>query len=474
MAHYLHLTDGVADLDLAVATGIGIALVDISLPNPQRVIQRTSGFPFVDGQRTVASSLADATLDYVGTIYGTSVDDVDSQLLALTRMLEQARLWEEQRVGTPVRIAFKRQGTTNTAYWLVTGVPTLPHPDQGPDNWLDVETAANSLTFSMSLTVEPVAHSNTLTTLLNAGTLTNRTIDNVLALTTAPTGDMPAPLAVTIKRTASTGSPWDHLWCALVPYTPYGAVSVWQFGGTTDATTSSGQNYSATATGTAAFTEAMELNTYALLQTMWRYPWRFFLRATVNSGNYNKLQFQAQLYHVSTSAVIAATPWATYDGSLNAWRLLDLGSIATHPDLLNRVAQTNADLAIFLWYRTIDGSSVPFRLDYLDLVPYSGMTKLTGIYLGVNDSTAYEAVAADTTGFVYPRIAPQTYTVTSAGLLKTGAQRYGALGKLPPGGNAADWSVYLAGQSTVHILSDTSAVTVKALPCYAIGLRGSG
>ena len=43
------------------------------------------------------------------------------------RLLELARAWEERRTGSPVRLAWKRQGATNTAYWTVTGIP-LPAP----------------------------------------------------------------------------------------------------------------------------------------------------------------------------------------------------------------------------------------------------------------------------------------------------------------------------------------------------------
>ena len=138
MAHTLSLTDGTTTLNLAEATVAGYHFVSYGAPRPNRKLARVSGFPFADGSRTVASSLDDVAAEFVVNIVGTTADNLDARFQTLILMLEAAQRWEEQRIGSPVRLTFARQGVTQPSYRVVTGVPLMPEPIDTDINWLDL------------------------------------------------------------------------------------------------------------------------------------------------------------------------------------------------------------------------------------------------------------------------------------------------------------------------------------------------
>jgi hypothetical protein len=275
MAHTLQITDGTTTIDLAVATGNGIYLSQFVPPSSDRKATRVGPAPSIYGQRTMASTMADTDAKITCVIVDTSANNVEAQLLALVRLLELARNWEEYRTGSPVRLAWKRAGATNTAYWTITGVPQLPQP-VGAEGWLDEENATNMLTVDMVLTLEPIAHALVPTILINRIGITTVPGSNVVTAATATSGDLSGPPSVAVGRTAA-GNDWNTVWVAQIASAP----DTTDYSGTVDAAAYGGQGQTATYTSPTVLSFT---GSGIALGTSQQHPIRGFIRMKVTSA----------------------------------------------------------------------------------------------------------------------------------------------------------------------------------------------
>jgi hypothetical protein len=461
MPNTLTLSDGATTIDLATVSGSGIRLIHLALDPPQRVIQRTSSFPFVDGQRTVASALSDRTATFTCDIVDTTDNALDAQLQGLVRMLEAARVWEEQRVGTPVRLAFKRPNETNTAYWVLTGVPQYPTPvDPGGDlTWMDEATVNHVLTITFQLTLEPVAHSDTLATIVSAVSVTNVLASNTVT-SSATTGDMPGPLAVTLAAGTMAAS-WQTVYLALM--TGGSSADRTDFSSTVDANASGGSAQTMVGASDSVTVAAVTL------ASKHRLPLRGFLRLrSLDATKTTKIQARLDLRAGNT---LQTGQWVTMPAAGTSYYLLDLGTFRLS-SLFDQPGATSITYTATVNVRTSDGSTVSVLFDYLEIVPYLALSKLQMTFgVPVGGALVYEAVHSNG-GFVWPRPSIRVYDVTSTGVYSERADRYGALGTVPPGQTVTLWTAMQT--ATVHTITDTATVTIKQLPCYAIGLRGAG
>lgn len=208
MPHTLTLTDGTTTIDLAEDSELGYHFVSFLTPRPARLLSRVSGFPFADGNRTVASTLDDVAAEIVVTIIGEDADDLDARLQALVVLLDAAQRWEETRQGAPLRLVFARQGVTEPSYRVVTGVPLMPQP------------IVLDLTVAFTLTLEPLAHAGIAATVVET-TATNTPGDNIVSAT-AIAGTMPAPLVVSMSAATVTDPPGlSAFWLAQLDAAPF-------------------------------------------------------------------------------------------------------------------------------------------------------------------------------------------------------------------------------------------------------------
>lgn len=464
MATVLSLSDGTTTIDLNSASTPGIQLEEIRLPAPARVVERVASFPFAHGQRTVASGLDDTTIEIRCVIRSTTTDDVEARYLALVRLLEQANRWEESRTGAPVRLAWKRDGATNTAYRVVTNAPA-PTLSRAPD-WLPAETTGKVLHLQLVLTVEPTWHAGALSTVKAATAVTNGPGSGATVTTSTTTGDMDGPLAVEV---ALSSVPLSWVWCYLAQPTQTPVTT--NFSGTADANASGGSALTMTITGTAqpAAATGGGLNTDTALS----YPIRHYARLIVTSGVPSRLQLR-WYYELGSegSSFPVYGPWTAFSGeSSGQYWLQDVGAIPALTHVRKRANLTTLSLATGIQLKTSDGSTVGLRLDYIEAFPYRGLVHANLQGGDTGDLLSYEDTFEDGT-FAWRRSAPVFYRMSSARAHAIDGKRFGRLAPLTPNTTHMIW---VNGQSAaVHAITDTMTVKVDHLPCYALGLRGAG
>lgn len=462
MAHTLTLSSDTSTANLAVASGTGIYLSQFVPPSSDRKATRVGPSPGIYGQRTIASTMADQDAKITCLLVGTSANNVEAQLNVVILLLEQARIWEESRTGSPVRLAWKRQGTTNTAYWTVTGVPQLPQP-VGAAGWLDEENASNQLTFDMVLTLEPVAHAAT-TDALASGAITTVVGSDTLTAGVATNGNIDGPVTVTLYK-GSAGNDWTQVWIAQIVGTP----DVHDYSGTVEAGTYGGQCFAATYTSPTV----ISLTGAALsITTLSQQRVRGFIRVKVTAGTASKLQARMRVnIGTSTGAQVATLPWVTYAGTSGSYYLMDLGAVPALTNLQNRVFRIAAAYYVTVELQTTDGSSITIRADYSTFMLYYGLTKLTGFTMALGDEIDYEDIMANNGATYYaPRQDTQAYTQTTGTAFLTNATRQGRLSRHP--GNTTPRYWVEAQGATAHLITDTGTLVVNHLPCYTLGFRG--
>jgi hypothetical protein len=465
MAHTLSLTDGSVSIDLADTSGSGIYLSQFVPPSSDRKATRVGPAPAIYGQRTIASTMADTDAKITCTIYDTSANNVEAQLLALIRLLELARAWEENRTGSPVRLVWKRAGASNTAYWTITGVPQLPQP-VGAEGWLDEENATNMLTIDMVLTLEPIAHAAIPVVVRASGAITSVAGSNTVT-TAATLGDLPGPADVWIDRT-SAGNDWSTVWIAQIATAP----DTTDYSGTVDAAAYGGQGQTATYTSPTVLSFT---GSGLAIDTSKQHPIRGFIRMKVTSAptaGIAAVQVRMRVNFGTSTGSQWTGPWLPFAGTVNQYTMFDMGAIPVMSGLLNRGAIVTASYFVAVEMQSTDATTFTVRADYSTFFPYYGLVKLTDISLANGDRLAYDATLANAAFDYYmPRQDAQAYE-TNGGVLQTNATRAGRLARHPGGVTAIYW---VQGQSTgLHQITDTAAVSVLHLPCYQVGMRGAG
>lgn len=462
MAHTLVLTDGTVSVDLAATADPGIYLQEFRPTRPVRRIERVSGFPFVSGSRTIASALDDGAVEIVCLVAGTSVDNLQSQLVTLHRLLEQARRWEESRTGSPVRLVWKIQGTTNTAYRVVTGVPAMPEPlDPGEGNWLDVAAGTFTTVIAFTLTLEPTWHAGALTAVKAATTMTTTPLLNSFTTSTT-TGDLDGPLSLEVN---ASGASFTHVWVAQCAQAP----TVSDKSGAADAAAYNGAAQALSITGTA--TNAGGPGGISLDAAM-AYPIRQFARIKVTSGTASKLQLR-WYYYLGTIGNFAPVygPWTTFSGTSGSYFLHDPGPVPALSAVRKRGYVSSLAFSVGVQLRTSDASTVGINLDYIEGFPAVSIVRLDGFDLSLGQYVAYEAIHEDGT-FYWPRRVPVAYQMDASRTHDIDALRYGQLAPLKPNTTTIFW---MQGQTdTTHTLALSPTMKVDHLPCYALGLRGAG
>lgn len=465
MAHTLILADGTTSLDLAVAGGTGIYLRNWRPPPPLRVAVRNGPAPTVPGRRTIVSSSDDVTAELLLRIVGTSADNVEAQLITLTRLLERARAWEEDRTGSPVHLAWKRANATEIAYWTVTGVPGMPATD-GDADWLDVENASNMLTIRITLALEPVPHEITYRTAVSPLDISlTPGVAGLLVVGSSVGGDLAAPFAVSVKK-RSAGNDWTTAWLAELASIP----DMTDYSGTVEAGTLNGQVQEQAYTGTVLTFTGSGYTIDASKQ----YPIRAFVRMKVTVGTANLVQVRLKVNLGTATGTPITLPWITFAGVAGSWFLVDLGTLPLLSALQGRVYQTATSYFATVEVQTSDGSNATVRLDYTEFLSYFGFARLEGVVVVQNDAIYYEDILTSEAGaYAMPRQATQAYqAVAATGVAVREAQRYGRLRRIPPASTAYLW--FQAQSGTAHLIADTATWTFKHLQLYALGLRGAG
>jgi hypothetical protein len=466
MAHTLTLSDGTTTCDLASTASPGIRLVNFAPPPPLRQVSRTSGWPYVDGQRTVAGSFIDGQATITCTVQGSSINNVASQLATLETLLQSAVVYEEQRFGSPVRLAWKPQNATNTAYWVLTGVLQWPTALWQQPTDMDADLFNNYFTFVMVLLLEPVAHASATTTLANAASITNKPTLNTATLSAVP-GDSPAPLSVQYILGTTTNKP-SQLWLALMP-SGSSVVVLDQTGSISPTGAYGGTSLALTNTGTVD----QEAGPTIPISNILAYPYRIFARIRVTAGTPEQLKMRVQILPGIDTTSITYTPWAFAPaGSLNTWTLVDLGSIGVFSQYTKRLLQGTTNLSLNILYQSNNGSSISFSVDYYEAVPYVGLAKLSTNQFNASNTSSmiYENIGLDGS-FNFPRMAAQTYAIDGTGQLAVQYVRQGVLGNAAAGSTPGLWTATMYG--TTHTIADTATLTAKALAMYSSTIRGA-
>lgn len=458
----LTLSDGVTTVDLNSAAAPGIQLEEIRLPAPVRVVNRVGGHPFVNGRRTVASSLDDGEIEIAAVIRGSTVDDVQSRYRDLVRLLEQANRWEESRTGSPVRLAFKLDGATNTAYRIVTGA-SAPVPSRAPD-WLPSEMAARLLHVRLVLSVEPTWHAGALTQLFS-GAFTNVPGSNYVTLATGA-GDLVSPIRVKMTKNAATADDWFSARLALL----LGVPDVFDQGATADASAYGGSANSIAVSGTVTEV-SIDSGTPTTVAAKHRGRLRFLARMKVTAGTAAKVQVRGI---ISVGGVSQTGSWATFDGASNVYRLIDLGGFDIR-SLLDAIEGASR-FYLYVQFKTSDASAATVFLDYVELLSTLGFVHLPkwgdNNFMDLDYFLSYDGVQ-QFGSFVWPRRVPFVYvgyTPTSIPVAFI-AERQGQLGLVPPNTTLYLWAAF---RGTAHDITHTGTVIVQHLPTYALGLRGAG
>lgn len=457
MSHVLTLTDGTVTLDMAETTDAGYHFVSFGAPRPNRKLTRVGAYPFANGERTVASGLGDVAAEIILNIVGSSADDLDAKLRSLVTLLEQAQRWEEQHIGSPVRLLFKRQGVTNTSYRVVTGVPLMPEPvDPGEINWLDGSSIMNEMTVAFTITLEPVAHAGALTSIAATQPVTAvPDLDYVFA--SAAAGSMPSPLSVAVTNTS--GATFSDTWLARLEFAPV----VKSHTGTADATAFGGSYESVTATGT-------EISaSHSFFSGTTNVPFRGIARIKLLTGIVGALRLQVRGSIGATTTALHSGEWVTFSGGVGSWILVDLGKIRFPDAFTNRTGQVTTSMRLAIWAKTSDGATVTFAIDYAQMLPYHTFVKIPGSVPTAN-VLHYDMVLKDGT-FFWPNVAPQTYVTLSDGTLVNNIPRYGMLSPVPTGEILMFWAAFLVAGA--HQLTSTATVTIENLALYSLGLRGN-
>lgn len=472
MAHTLQLSDGTNTLDLAIASGNGIGLKSFIPPGQKRVYSRTTAFPAIDGQQTIGSALDDSQAELILYLFDTSPDNIDALLRSIKRYTELARMYEEGSGVSPVWLQFKRQGETNTSYWRVINLVALDIV--GSERWLDVDTLTNVLLLRVVLTLEPTAHAQAPTTVINGYTLTNVRGSNYRTTGTLG-GDSPGDMVLRVQKTGASVVNWTTVWLAQLADTP----DYLDYTGLPDASAAGGQFARFTlgpgATGTPGLISSYSSQKYAN-------PTRAFLRIryskSVSTGVPTdlKLQLRARIGTSVTSATTYA-PTVTYSGSTDpfaadAWYLVDLGSV-TMSTAFKRVAASTANVT-YDWIISNTGTgTLQVDVNYLELLPLWGFTQITGANISSTKRVAYEMTNKTVDGATYhwPRRNHVTYQYTNTGQLELPLSRAGRLSRIT--GNQAPY-IWVAPQgSNEHNITEGISLTAEYLPGYELGLRGA-
>lgn len=479
MANSVVITNGTDSVTLTTSAGSGIRLVSFRPPTSNRTAVRSGPGPGVIGQRTTSSTLGDATCDLeiriesppavtprFGAVVAPDTNGVANQYIALVRLLEQARLWEERRAGTPVRLKVQRDQETNASYWTITGA-TLGE-SSGPDLWMLLETANSQLTLKLTLTVEPVAHEATVRTSASPVSVTTAPgVGNLLTIGSVIGGDVEAPLAIKVKKT-SIGNNWTMAWLAQLASVP----DLSDYSGTVDGTALNGAAQTQSYTGTIlTFTAAGGYT----IDVSKQYPIRVMLRMKVTAGTASKVQARIRVNLGSSSGTPQFTgQWVPFAGVANNYFLMDLGRIPVFAGFQNRVFQSSVSYFNTIEVQTSDGSAATVVLDYSEYLSYLGFIRLDGLAVAQNDAIYYEDIYTSESGaYAAPRQAPQVYQALEAtGVYEQGANRYGRLARIAPSSTAYLW--FQAQSATLHQIGDTAQLNMSHLQLYSLGLRGAG
>lgn len=465
--HTLTLSDGSTTLDLAVTSATaGIHLLSFVPPAGDRKATRVGPGVGVAGQRTIMSVLPDVDASITVRITDTTANAIEARYIALIRLLELARNWEENRTGSPVRLAWSRQGVANTAYWTVTGVPQLPRPT-GKQGWLDRETLTNRLDLTFVLTLEPVAHAATPDILINRVGITTTPGSNIVTAAVATHGDVAGPASVAVGRT-STGNDWNTVWIAQIVGTP----DTIDYSGTVDAAAYGGQGQTQTYSGTVlGFT-----GSGIAISANQQHPIRGFLRMkaiTAPTAGIAAIQIRMRVNFGTSTGSQWTGEWLPFAGTLGNYTLIDMGAIPVMSNLQNRSGTPTSSYFVTVEMQSTDATGFQVRADFSTYLAAYGITKLTGIALANTDQVIYEATSSSNGDTYYaPRQDVQTYeTNTLTNVLQTNATRAGRLTRHPGGATVSYW---VQGQSTgLHQITDAATVYVEHLPCYALGFRGA-
>lgn len=454
MADLIQIQTTGTTIDLNSGSTTAITTEDFLPPAVVNQAVRVSGFPFVAGSRTTAAALADTEATWVGHIRGTSVNNIEAQYQALVTLLGKAILWETQRIGAPVRLAYKRQGATNTAYWVVKGVTFPDAASTGQQ--MAVETAT-MLRIRLTLILEPVAHAGALTALINAQAVTNVPVSNIETSGSAVGGTMDAPLSIMLANTSGTA--WSEVWLAEIG----AAANVYNLNTNPDATSYGGSG-GATLNGTA---QSVADVSWSAVDNL---PVRALFRCKVTAGTNNLVQLQFRLHAGSIFGVIDSTPWISFPGVGTNWTLVDLGSLRVPELLRHRTNQGGAVTVKAVAYaKTSDGSAATLGIDYLEVISYRSFVKVTGTIANAQ-MVMYDMVARDGT-FYWPSTRPQTYLIADPGILVSDAVRRGTFQSLLPSSTPIFW--FAAHTTTGHDIAHTGTLDVDYIKMYALGLRGN-
>jgi len=471
MAHTLTLGDGSTSIDLAVASGNGIYLSQFVPPSSDRKATRVGPAAPIYGQRTIVSTMADQDAKITCVISDTTANAVEAQLLALIRLLELARNWEENRTGAPIRLAWKRAGAANTAYWTITGVPQLPQP-VGAEGWLDAENATNQLTIDMVLTLEPIAHAATPDVIRTSSGITLAPGSNVVTAGTATKGDMPGPASVAFAKT-SAGNDWTTVWIAQIAAAP----DVADYSGTVDAAAYGGQAESQTYTSPTVLSFPGGGAAAIAVGTAQQHPIRCFVRLKVTSAptaGITAVQVRVVVHFGTATGSSWTGAWVPMAGAVGSYFLLDLGAIPVMSNLLNRSGGTpTTNYYPTIEMQSTDATAFTVRCDFSTYLPAYGIVRLNGISLANTDQVLYDATLASN-GLTYymPRQDVQAYeTNTISNILQTNAIRVGRLTRHGGGVTPIYW--VQAQSATLHQLTDAGGVYVEHLACYSLGMRGA-
>lgn len=455
MAHTLTL--GSINLANASASSAspGIVLKSFTPVPIQRVMTRVTGMPFRDGGTPTSEALDDVEASITCRIYGSSPDNVESQLQSLIRELEEAVTWSVYRNGTATILTFKRQGVTNTTRFLVKGYtgPTIA----GEEKWLDIETLGNFLTIQFTLTLSPYGLSDAAVEIL-ADSFTNQPTDNI-GTATAATGHVGGPINVRVTATSVAGS-WTQMWVAQVGTTPI----LFNLSGSADAAAYGTAVATATANGTETNTPLGSVS----LSDRFRWPNRIFARIKKTSGTDNVLLLRWAIAVAGTTGVNFMYGPYVKCASGSAFQLIDLQALQSLLEIEQRREFTTGTIQAYLYYKTVDATTVNFSIDYAEFLPYIGITKLTGTTLAANQEFVYEDFGSS----LIPHRTTQVYKLLSSDTMENNLSRQGRLMKVPGGAAHRFW---VAGQTaTTHTLADTMDIRVNHLPAYSLGMRGAG
>lgn len=472
-----------------------IELVEMKINPVEKKTEKNGGPPFTDGSLYTESKDEDTRISLTFRIYETSRQNAINAMEIISRELTVAQRFYatgEFQTYAPLfsmNNTFTATETRGSDRWWHRCIKEWEGPfiESDNPNWLktNLDATLPFITVRYELLTSTPFDQGYITPATSVGadywsteTLHNGPTQNYSASKFVPYGSGAAWYKASLSLFQGQVQTVNEVYLALSPQSP----ALFNFGAVVDAAA-----YGSTAKLlTVAATPATQITaTTTVSATSTDHPCRVIARIRRDGvgGTSNSLKMRWFSQVGTNGQILYSDTWVTfYDNGTTNYYALDLGFVPPDEGRL-LTSDSSALLAYGIeYYDSTGGSAYTFMLDYIEIIPYVGFTKMESSntynssewrYGRLNNVTYFKSGLSANGGSApsrgatryYPRTTPACQIDSQTGALLEMGQYFGDIPRIPIGKNYRWWVLVQNRTTPLHDLSnriDFSCYTVQS------------